>query len=63
MNEWERPEEVARVGHAELFELGEDAVTLIDVAGVELEVLLVGLVGNLSGFPFTLARRDSCWLG
>ena len=35
---------VGGVGHAEFFDLGEDAVALVDVAGVELEVLLVGFI-------------------
>jgi hypothetical protein len=48
---------VSGVGHAEFFDLGEDAVTLVDVAGVELEVLLVGFIGNLAGFPLHFGEK------
>ena len=41
---------IGGVGNAEFFELGEDAVALVDVAGVELEVFLMGFVGNFAGF-------------
>ena len=43
---------VGGVGSAHFFELGEDAVALIDVAGVELEMLLMSFVGNFACFSF-----------
>ena len=54
---------IGGIGHAELFELGEDAVTLVDVAGVELEVFLVGFVGNFAGFPLHFGEKGFLLVG
>jgi hypothetical protein len=41
---------VGGVGSAHFFQFGEDAVALIDVAGVELEMLLMSFIGNFACF-------------
>ena len=41
---------VGGVGSAHFFQFGEDAVALVDVTGVELEMLLVGFIGNFACF-------------
>ena len=41
---------VGGVGSAHFFQFGEDAVALVDVAGVELEMLLMSFVGNFACF-------------
>ena len=42
---------------------GEDAVALVDVAGVELEVFLVGFVGNLAGFSLHFGEKGFLLVG
>ena len=51
---------IGRIRRAERFPSLEQGVRFVDVTGVELQVLLVGLVGDFAGLPFTLARRASC---
>ena len=41
---------VGGVGSAHFFQFGENAVALVDVAGVELEMFLVGFIGNFACF-------------
>ena len=41
---------VGGVRSAHFFQFGKDAIALVDVAGVELEMLLVGFIGNLACF-------------
>lgn len=48
---------------AHFFELGEDGVTFIDVAGVELEVLFVGFIGNLAGFSLHFSEEGFLLVG
>ena len=48
---------------AHFFELGEDSVTFIDVAGVELEVLFVGFIGNLAGFSLHFSEEGFLLVG
>ena len=48
---------------AHFFELGEDSVTFVDVAGVELEVLFVGFIGNLAGFSLHFSDEGFLLVG
>ena len=48
---------------AHFFELGEDGVTFVDVAGVELEVLFVGFIGNLAGFSLHFSEEGFLLIG
>ena len=48
---------------AHFFELGEDGVTFVDVAGVELEVLFVGFIGNLAGFSLHFSEEGFLLVG
>ena len=41
---------VGGVGSAHFFQFGEDAVALVDIAGVELEMLLMSFIGNFACF-------------
>ena len=41
---------VGGVGSAHFFQFGEDAVALVDVPGVELEMLLMSFIGNFACF-------------
>lgn len=48
---------------AHFFELGEDGVTFVDVAGVELEVLFVGFIGNLASFSLHFSEEGFLLVG
>jgi len=48
---------------AHFFELGEDGVALVNVAGVELEVLFVGFIGNLAGFSLHFSEEGFLLIG
>ena len=48
---------------AHFFELGEDGVALVNVAGVELEVLFVGFIGNLAGFSLHFSEEGFLLVG
>lgn len=54
---------ISGVGCAHFFEFGEDGVTFIDVAGVELEVLFVGFIGNLAGFSLHFSEEGFLLVG
>lgn len=54
---------VSGVGRAHFFELGEDAVALVDVAGVELEMFFVGFIGNLAGFSLHFSEEGFLLIG
>ena len=54
---------ISGVGCAHFFELGEDGVTFVDVAGVELEVLFVGFIGNLAGFSLHFSDEGFLLVG
>jgi len=54
---------IGRIGCAHFFELGENGVTFIDVAGVELEMLFVGFIGNLAGFPLHFCEEGFLLVG
>ena len=54
---------ISGVGCAHFFELGEDGVTFVDVAGVELEVLFVGFIGNLAGFSLHFSEEGFLLVG
>lgn len=48
---------------AHFFELGEDGVALVNVAGVELEVLFVGFIGNFAGFSLHFSEEGFLLVG
>ena len=54
---------IGGIGCAHFFELGEDGVTFVDVAGVELEVLFVGFIGNLAGFSLHFCEEGFLLVG
>lgn len=54
---------IGGIGCAHFFELGEDGVTFVDVAGVELEVLFVGFIGNLAGFSLHFSEEGFLLVG
>lgn len=54
---------IGGIGCAHFFELGEDSVTFVDVAGVELEVLFVGFIGNLAGFSLHFSEEGFLLVG
>ena len=54
---------ISGVGCAHFFELGEDGVTFVDVAGVELEVLFVGFIGNLASFSLHFSEEGFLLIG
>ena len=54
---------ISGVGCAHFFELGEDGVTFVDVAGVELEVLFVGFIGNLASFSLHFSEEGFVLVG
>ena len=54
---------ISGIGCAHFFELGEDGVTFVDVAGVELEVLFVGFIGNLAGFSLHFSEEGFLLVG
>ena len=54
---------IGGIGCAHFFELGEDGVALVNVAGVELEVLFVGFIGNLAGFSLHFSEEGFLLVG
>jgi len=54
---------ISGIGCAHFFELGEDGVALVNVAGVELEVLFVGFIGNLAGFSLHFSEEGFLLVG
>ena len=54
---------IGGIGCAHFFELGQDGVTFVDVAGVELEVLFVGFIGNLAGFSLHFSEEGFLLVG
>ena len=54
---------IGGIGCAHFFELGQDGVTFVDVAGVELEVLFVGFIGNLAGFSLHFSEEGFLLIG
>jgi len=54
---------IGGIGCAHFFELSEDSVTFVDVAGVELEVLFVGFIGNLAGFSLHFSEEGFLLVG
>ena len=54
---------IGGIGCAHFFELGEDGVTFVDVAGVELEVLFVGFIGNLASFSLHFSEEGFLLVG
>ena len=54
---------IGGIGCAHFFEFGEDAVALVDVAGVELEMFLVGFIGNFACFSLHFGEKGFLLVG
>jgi len=53
---------VGRIGRAELFNGFEQGVRFVNVAGVELQVLFVGFVGDFAGLPLHLGEEGGLFV-
>jgi len=54
---------IGGIGSTHFFQLGEDTVALVDVAGVELEMFLVGFIGNFACFSLHFGEKGFLLVG